>query len=93
MKFIDLFAGIGGFRIALENNNSKCVYSSEWDKYAIKTYEYNFNDIPFGDITKMKFLSMIFCVADFHAKRSVSLENKEDLKIQEELYFLILQEL
>lgn len=53
MKFIDLFAGIGGFRIALENNNSKCVYSSEWDKYAIKTYEYNFNDIPFGDITKI----------------------------------------
>lgn len=53
MKFIDLFAGIGGFRIALEKHNSKCVYSSEWDKYAQITYKHNFGELPDGDITKV----------------------------------------
>jgi len=53
-KFIDLFAGIGGFRISGQNNNGKCVFSSEWDKFAAKTYEKNFGEIPFGDITKIK---------------------------------------
>lgn len=53
-KFIDLFAGIGGFRIALESFGLKCVYSSEWDKHAQKTYQANFNEIPDGDITKKK---------------------------------------
>jgi DNA (cytosine-5)-methyltransferase 1 len=51
-KFIDLFAGIGGFRIAFEAAGGKCVYSSEWDKSAVKTYYANFGDIPAGDITK-----------------------------------------
>ncbi|HEU0125144.1 MAG TPA: DNA cytosine methyltransferase [Flavobacterium sp.] len=50
-RFIDLFAGIGGFRIALQNLNSKCVFSSEWDKEAQKTYYNNFGEVPFGDIT------------------------------------------
>ena len=50
--FIDLFAGIGGFRMALQNLGGKCVFSSEWDKYAQQTYRANFGDIPFGDITK-----------------------------------------
>jgi len=49
--FIDLFAGIGGFRIAMQNLGGKCVFSSEIDKYARKTYEANFGEIPFGDIT------------------------------------------
>jgi len=49
--FIDLFAGIGGFRIALQNLGGKCVFSSEIDKYARQTYEANFGEIPFGDIT------------------------------------------
>ena len=49
--FIDLFAGIGGFRIALENLGGKCVFSSELDQNAVKTYFANFNDIPYGDIT------------------------------------------
>ncbi len=53
MKFIDLFAGIGGFRIALENSDFKCIYSSEWDKYAQLTYEHNFGELPEGDITKV----------------------------------------
>jgi len=49
--FIDLFAGIGGMRIAFEKNGGKCVFSSEWDKYCQKTYAVNFNEIPAGDIT------------------------------------------
>jgi DNA (cytosine-5)-methyltransferase 1 len=50
--FIDLFAGIGGFRIAMQRNQGECVFSSEWDKMAQKTYYANFGEIPFGDITK-----------------------------------------
>ena len=51
--FIDLFAGIGGFRIAMQSVGGKCVFSSEWDKYARHTYEANFGEIPFGDITRI----------------------------------------
>lgn len=51
--FIDLFAGLGGFRIALESLGAKCVYSNEWDKAAQNTYKANFGDIPEGDITKV----------------------------------------
>ncbi len=51
--FIDLFAGIGGFRMAMQNLGGKCVFSSEIDKYAKKTYDINFGEIPFGDITKI----------------------------------------
>jgi len=49
--FIDLFAGIGGFRIALQNLGGKCVFSSEIDKYAGQTYLANFGGLPHGDIT------------------------------------------
>lgn len=48
--FIDLFAGIGGFRYALNSFSLKCVFSSEIDKYCVETYKNNFNDIPYGDI-------------------------------------------
>ncbi len=51
-KFIDLFAGIGGFRMALQNLGGKCVFTSEWDKEAKRTYKANFGETPFGDITK-----------------------------------------
>lgn len=51
--FIDLFAGIGGFRIAMQEVGGKCVFSSEWDHYARLTYEANFGEVPFGDITKI----------------------------------------
>ncbi|MBQ6156042.1 MAG: DNA cytosine methyltransferase [Bacteroidales bacterium] len=50
--FIDLFAGIGGFRIAMQNLGGKCIYSSEWDAQAQKTYLANYGEVPFGDITK-----------------------------------------
>lgn len=52
-KFIDLFAGLGGFRIALESLGAKCVYSNEWDKAVCEVYKDNFGDYPDGDITKV----------------------------------------
>lgn len=52
-KFIDLFAGIGGIRLAFQNNGGKCIFTSEWDSYAKKTYEANFGEVPFGDITQI----------------------------------------
>jgi DNA (cytosine-5)-methyltransferase 1 len=50
--FIDLFAGIGGFRLAMQKLQGECVFSSEWDAMAQRTYYANFGEIPFGDITK-----------------------------------------
>jgi DNA (cytosine-5)-methyltransferase 1 len=52
-KFIDLFAGIGGIRLGFESVGGECVFSSEWDEYAQKTYEANFGEKPAGDITKI----------------------------------------
>lgn len=52
-KFIDLFAGIGGIRLAYQSLNGHCVFSSEWNNFARKTYEANFGEVPFGDITKI----------------------------------------
>ena len=49
--FIDLFAGIGGFRMAFQNLWGQCVFSSEWDVQAQKTYFANYGEVPFGDIT------------------------------------------
>lgn len=48
-----MFAGIGGFRYALESFGYECVFSSEWDKYCQESYKLNFNEMPFGDITKI----------------------------------------
>ncbi len=53
MTFIDLFAGLGGFRLALQSLGAKCVYSNEWDKFAQQVYNDNFGDIPEGDITQV----------------------------------------
>ena len=52
-KFIDLFCGLGGFRIALEKQNCNCVFSSDIDKAVAQVYENNFGDYPSGDITKI----------------------------------------
>lgn len=52
-KFIDLFAGIGGLRLAYQSIGGKCVFTSEWDASAQKTYAANFGEVPFGDITKI----------------------------------------
>ena len=53
-SFIDLFAGIGGIRYPFQKLNGKCVFSSEWDKFAQKTYLANYGEMPSGDITKIK---------------------------------------
>ena len=52
--FIDLFAGIGGMRIAFETAGGRCVYSNEWNKYCQRTYFSNFGEVPDGDITKVE---------------------------------------
>lgn len=52
-SFIDLFAGIGGFHLALNSFGANCVFASEWDNYAADTYQQNFNLKPVGDITKI----------------------------------------
>lgn len=52
-RFIDLFAGIGGIRMAYQNVGGKCVFTSEWNNFAKRTYEANFGEVPFGDITQI----------------------------------------
>lgn len=52
-RFIDLFAGIGGIRLPFQKLGGKCVFTSEWDKFAQKTYRINYGDQPEGDITKI----------------------------------------
>ncbi|MES1262358.1 MAG: DNA (cytosine-5-)-methyltransferase, partial [Acidobacteriota bacterium] len=51
--FIDLFAGIGGFRIGLEKLGGECAFSCEWDRYSRKTYEAWYGEVPFGDIREL----------------------------------------
>ena len=53
-KFIELFAGVGGFRLGFEQAGCKHVFCSDWDKFSQKTYEANFGDKPHGDITKIE---------------------------------------
>ena len=50
-SFIDLFAGIGGIRLAFQQSGGHCIFSSEWDRFAQKTYAENFGELPHGDIT------------------------------------------
>ncbi len=54
LKFIDLFAGIGGLRLGFEDEGDSCVFSSEWDKNSQKTYATNFGETPNGDITQIE---------------------------------------
>lgn len=51
--FIDLFAGIGGLRLAMERGGGRCVYSNEWNRFSRQTYEANFHEVPDDDITKV----------------------------------------
>ncbi|WP_205423268.1 DNA cytosine methyltransferase, partial [Escherichia coli] len=53
MKFIDLFSGIGGFRIGMEKAGFECVYSAEIDRHAAEMYFMNYGDNPLQDITKI----------------------------------------
>ena len=100
--FIDLFAGIGGFRIAMQSQGGKCVFSSEWNAYAQKTYFANFGDMPFGDITKELTKSFIprhfdilcagfpcqpFSIAGVSKKKSLGRETGFKDKTQGTLFF------
>ena len=100
--FIDLFAGMGGFRLAMQAQGGKCVFSSEWNKYAQKTYFANFGEIPFGDITKEVTKSYIpqyfdilcagfpcqpFSIAGVSKKKSLGRETGFKDKTQGTLFF------
>lgn len=52
-RFIDLFCGIGGFRIAFQRAEAECVFSSDWDRFSQQTYAANFGEVPHGDIYKV----------------------------------------
>ncbi len=54
LRFIDLFCGIGGFRIGFEQAGGECVFSSDWDKYSQKTYAANFSETPVGDLRAVR---------------------------------------
>jgi DNA (cytosine-5)-methyltransferase 1 len=99
-KFIDLFAGIGGNRIAYQNLGGRCVFSSEWDKFAKKTYEANFGEVPFGDISKIDeseipnhdillagFPCQPFSIAGVSKKNSLGMEHGFLDKTQGTLFF------
>ena len=100
--FIDLFAGMGGFRLAMQAQGGKCVFSSEWNPYAQKTYLVNFGDMPFGDITKEETKSYIpekfdvlcagfpcqpFSIAGVSKKNSLGRETGFKDKTQGTLFF------
>lgn len=100
--FIDLFAGMGGFRLAMQSQGGKCVFSSEWNKYAQRTYLANFGDMPFGDITQESTKSYIpkgfdvlcagfpcqpFSIAGVSKKNSLGRETGFKDKTQGTLFF------
>lgn len=58
LRFIDLFCGIGGFRIAFEKAAGKCVFSSDYDKFSQQTYEANFGERPHGDINQVNVMEI-----------------------------------
>ena len=76
-RFIDLFAGIGGIRIPFQEIGGKCVFTSEWDKHAQKTYAANFGELPAGDITQVSAPEIPdheSCLRDFLVKRFLKLD-------------------
>lgn len=98
--FIDLFAGIGGFRLAMQSHGGKCVFSSEWDPSAKKTYEANFGEVPFGDIKKIHedeipdhdilcagFPCQPFSLAGVSARNSLNLSHGFACETQGTLFF------
>ena len=100
--FIDLFAGIGGFRIALESLGGKCVFSSEWDRHAKETYFQNYGEVPFGDIQALSDRRLItkdvdiiaggfpcqpFSRAGVSARESLGLEHGFKCETQGQLFF------
>ena len=102
--FIDLFAGIGGFRLAFQSVNGRCVFSSEWDKYSRRTYFENFGEVPYGDITKIMpedipyhdilcagFPCQPFSIAGVSKKNSLGKKHGFEDRTQGTLFFNIVQ--
>ena len=104
--FIDLFAGIGGFRIGLENCGGKCVFSSEWNEESQKTYFDNFGEVPFGDIKRLSskqffdykvdvlaggFPCQPFSLAGVSARNSQGQNHGFDCEDQGQLFFDIIR--
>jgi DNA (cytosine-5)-methyltransferase 1 len=100
--FIDLFAGIGGIRLAFEEHGGKCVFSSEWDRWCQKTYFENFHEMPDGDINKISpaeipdhdiltagFPCQPFSIAGVSKKKSLGREHGFKDKTQGTLFFRI----
>lgn len=100
--FIDLFAGIGGFRLAMQAQGGRCVFSSEWNEYSRKTYYANYGEVPFGDITKESTKRLIpqkfdvlcagfpcqpFSIAGVSKKKSLGRETGFKDKTQGTLFF------
>lgn len=100
--FIDLFAGIGGFRLAMQAQGGRCVFSSEWNEYSRKTYYANYGEVPFGDITKESTKQLIprefdvlcagfpcqpFSIAGVSKKKSLGRETGFKDKTQGTLFF------
>lgn len=100
--FIDLFAGMGGFRLAMQAQGGECVFSSEWNNFSQKTYLANFGEMPFGDITKESTKSYIpekfdvlcagfpcqpFSIAGVSKKKSLGRETGFKDKTQGTLFF------
>lgn len=100
--FIDLFAGMGGFRLAMQAQDGECVFSSEWNSFSQKTYLANFGEMPFGDITKESTKSYIpdkfdvlcagfpcqpFSIAGVSKKKSLGRETGFKDKTQGTLFF------
>lgn len=61
LTFIDLFAGIGGFRLGLERLGWRCQFSCEWDRYCQRTYQMWFGQIPVGDIREVAPTTLVIC--------------------------------
>lgn len=101
-SFIDLFAGIGGFRLAMQQLGGTCLFSSEWDKFAQQTYYANYGEVPLGDITDERVKSQIpqnfdilcagfpcqpFSIAGVSKKNSLGREHGFKDKTQGTLFF------
>lgn len=104
MKFIDLFAGIGGLRTAFERLGAECVFSSEWNTFAQVTYAANFGDVPHGDIRSINaedipahdilcggFPCQPFSIAGVSKKKSLGRKHGFDDEEQGNLFFEILR--
>ena len=102
--FIDLFAGIGGMRIAFEKAGGRCVFSSELSEHSRRTYESNFGDVPFGDIREIRsseipdhdvlvagFPCQPFSLAGVSKKRSMNRPDGFDDSSQGDLFFEIVR--